>query len=68
MRDRTTTATDSPLLHQVPEACRRLGIGKNSLYKLIAEGRLKPVKIGRRTLLPDAELVRFTDELTRSAK
>ena len=45
-----------PLLHNINEACRELGIGRTSLYELIKDGELHVVKIGSRTLIPDAEL------------
>lgn len=51
----TTTA---PLAHSVNEACERLGIGRTSLYELIAAKEIRPFKIGRKTLIPEAELVR----------
>jgi excisionase family DNA binding protein len=48
------------LLYDIREACRLLGgIGRSTLYKAIQHGRLKPVKIGARTMLPRAELERF---------
>ena len=33
------------------DAARSLGIGKTKLYELIGQGKLKTVKIGRRTLV-----------------
>ena len=33
------------------------GISRTVLYELMAEGRLSPIRIGRRVLLPRAELV-----------
>jgi excisionase family DNA binding protein len=51
-------ATLPPLAHQVPAACRRLGIGRSALYELIKSGEIKIAKFGTRTLIPDAELVK----------
>lgn len=48
-----------PLLHPVPESCRRLSIGRTMLYELIARGELHAVKIGHKTLIPEAELQRL---------
>jgi excisionase family DNA binding protein len=45
-----TTNTDMRLI-SVPEACRRLGIGRCSIYKLINARTLKTVKIGARRLI-----------------
>lgn len=52
-----------PLLHQVPEAFRRIGIGRSKGYQLIAAGELHVVKIGRRTLIAETELQRFVEAL-----
>jgi excisionase family DNA binding protein len=46
----------TPLAHQIPEACARVGIGRTMMYQLINEGKIKPVKVGRRTLIPETEL------------
>ena len=53
----------APLLHTVPDALRELGgIGRTKLYDLFQEKRIRPVKVGRRTLVPDSELRRFIAE------
>lgn len=46
----------APLAHRIPDACRRLGVGRSSLYELIKSGEVKTIKIGTRTLVPEAEL------------
>ena len=56
------------LAHQVPAACDRLGIGRTMLYELIKNGRIKVIKIGRRTLVPESELQRLVaEQLTQGA-
>jgi excisionase family DNA binding protein len=40
----------------VAEACAMIGIGRTKLYELIRDGRLKRVKVGRRTLLSVASI------------
>ncbi len=50
-----------PLLLGIPETCARLGISRSSVYVLIGQGRLRVLKIGRRTLVPDAECRAFVD-------
>lgn len=35
----------------VNDAAKALGIGRTSIYRLIREGRLETVKLGRRTLI-----------------
>lgn len=44
------------------DACRRLGIGKTTLFALIRDGHLRTFKVGTRTLIPDADLRRFMAE------
>jgi len=41
----------------VPEAARALGVGKDTAYQLIRDGRLPAVRIGSRTRVPVADLV-----------
>jgi excisionase family DNA binding protein len=43
------------------EAARRLGVGRTSVFKLMASGRLKGVKVGRRTLVPVRALEDFAE-------
>lgn len=45
-----------PLTVTVAEAKRITGIGHTTLYRLIAAGELKTVKIGRRTLVTYASI------------
>jgi excisionase family DNA binding protein len=42
-----------PLAVSVNEACRLLGgVGRTKFYQLISQGYVKPIKVGRRTLVP----------------
>ena len=47
MNEKTEAVTIS-----VPEAGRRLGIGRNSAYDAAARGQIPTIKIGRRLLVP----------------
>ena len=51
------------LLYSIEEARTLLNVGRSTLYALIAEGRIRPVKLGRRTLIERDELVRFIGSL-----
>jgi excisionase family DNA binding protein len=53
----------TPMLHSIQSSTQILGIGRSSLYSLIATGKICPVKIGRRTLIPDREIRRFIEQL-----
>ncbi|MGO4170531.1 helix-turn-helix transcriptional regulator [Novosphingobium sp. YAF33] len=50
--NRRVMSPTEPLAVRIPEACRLIGIGRSTLYKMIAEGDLKVVKIGGATLVP----------------
>lgn len=58
----------SPLMYQIPEAARRLGIGRSLFYELLKERRVAVVKIGRRALIPDEELNKLAAELIAEAR
>lgn len=46
-------APDAPIaLLSVEEAARRLGVGRTMLYREIAAGHVRSVKIGRRRVIP----------------
>jgi len=52
-------------LYSATEAAVRLGVGRTTLYALLASGQLGSVSIGRRRLIPDSELERFiADRIT----
>jgi excisionase family DNA binding protein len=57
--------TDSILL-TIPEAAKRLGIGRSKLYDLLAAGELESVKIGRCARVPAAELHEYVNRLRMS--
>ena len=56
---RLNTYEQTPLAHRVDSACHRLGVGRTKLYSLISEKKLKAIKIGTRTLIPESELQRL---------
>lgn len=41
-----------PLAYRVDEFCAAAGLGKTTVYSLIAEGKLASIKIGKRRLIP----------------
>ncbi|HEL4844853.1 MULTISPECIES: helix-turn-helix transcriptional regulator [Stenotrophomonas] len=53
----STNALD-PLLHRIPDACRRLSVSRTTLYELIKAGEIRSVKIGARSLIPEVDLQR----------
>ena len=47
----------APLAYTVPAACKATGVGRTTLYGLIAAGRVRAMKAGSRTLI-EAESIR----------
>jgi excisionase family DNA binding protein len=51
-----------PLLLKPQDAFRRIGVGRDAGYRLIAEGRLRVVRLGeRRLLVPASECEAFVE-------
>jgi excisionase family DNA binding protein len=44
-------AAIEPIAMRVPDACRFVGIGRSTLYVLIARGEIEIVKLGSSTLV-----------------
>jgi len=51
-----------PVTVTVDGAKRALGLGHTKIYELIGEGRLKTVKIGRRTLVKTDSIRALVDQ------
>jgi len=51
-------AADAQPAVTVAEAAERLGVSKARMRELFAEGRIAPVRIGGRVMVPSCELVR----------
>jgi excisionase family DNA binding protein len=49
------------LAYSIPEAAAAVSIGRSKVYSLIAEGRLETRKIGKRTVIPAASLLKLLD-------
>lgn len=45
----------------IPDAARALSLGRSSVYKMIASGDLRVVRVGRRTLVPMTALRALVD-------
>lgn len=63
--------TDSPnsselqekLAFSIPDAARVLSIGQSLLKEQVRTGKIRGVRIGRRLIIPRAELERFLGEI-----
>lgn len=56
-----TEGERDPLLLPAKVAFQRIGIGRDSGYQAVREGRLRVVRIGRKVLIPAAEVAAFVE-------
>ncbi len=54
-------AAETPLTLKVPAAAKVLDVSESMVWKLIRQKRLSPVRIGRNTLIPHAQLVALVE-------
>ena len=64
----TKLVVDTAELYDTNEAARLLGIGYATLYRWIKDGRLIPLRISGRTLIPKSEVERLKNEKHDSNK
>ena len=62
-----TDITFEPLAHSPYRAAQRLGISLREIYAHIAAGELKSFKLGKRRLIPEAELQSFVNRRMEQA-
>ena len=43
----------------IKDGAHRIGVGRSTIYKLASEGKIRLIKVGGRTLIPDAEIIRL---------
>lgn len=54
------------LAYTINEAAAAVGLGRTTIYRLIAEGKLSTVKVGHRTLIPTASLRALIDNAPKA--
>jgi excisionase family DNA binding protein len=57
---------DAVLAYTIPDAVKASGLGRTSIYGLIAEGKLEARKAGGRTLIPAASLRSYLANLPQA--
>lgn len=62
----TTALPSSQLVYGIKDVTKILGIGRTSVYFLMKEGKLRYVKLGRRTLVTVKELQAFLERIQTS--
>lgn len=50
------------ILHTIPEASERLRLSRGTVYRLMRLGKIEVVRIGGRTFIDEAEIVRLIEE------
>ncbi len=53
---------NTPMAMSPQDAARAIGISRSSLYRLMKQGRIRTVKLGRRTLVPTSALAELIGE------
>lgn len=54
------------IAHSPTEAAKALGIGRSTLFALLAQGKLSASKLGTRTLITTEELHRYLASLPKA--
>lgn len=62
-----STQMSTTLLCSIPNAARQIGLSRSRVYELLAEGRVRAVKDGRRRLIVVASLHEFVQTLCDTA-
>ena len=57
-----TTPQSAQRLIALPEVSRITSLKKTALYQLIAAGELRPVKLGRKTVFSEAEILAWVEQ------
>ncbi len=52
----------------VAQAAEALSVGKSTVWRLIKDGRIKPIQLGGRTIIRRSELDRLLDEAEAAAE
>ncbi len=53
-----------PLVYNMTDAARALGISRQGLYLNVAANKIKRIKIGKRSLIPRSEVARLVEHGT----
>lgn len=65
MDESTSGSIGTPLLLRIPQAAKRLGIGRDAVAELCRSGQLTSIRKGRTILIPRAALEIWIDDRIR---
>lgn len=54
-----------PVSYSIPGAAAALGVGKSTVWRMIADGQLETFKLGHRTLILRTTLLQLVERLSR---
>lgn len=54
-------------LLSIHELCKRLSLGRSTIYALVASGHLRPVKVGAATRFASSDIDAFIEQLREQA-
>jgi excisionase family DNA binding protein len=67
-KEQNETKVEIPILAlRVEDAAKSLGLGRTTTFGLVAEGRLRSVKVGSRTIIPISAINEFLAEIGGAA-
>ena len=61
MTNADTTMSPPPRAYPTAQAAALLGVSVRQMYRLLAEDRIRAVRLGRHMRIPESELRRFLD-------
>jgi len=59
--------SNSILAYRIDDFCEAIGLGRTKVYDLIKQKKLKPIRVGGRTLIPRSEAERLLAEASADA-
>ena len=61
-----TETIEGRALLSIPEFCKIASVGRSTVYEEMSGGRLRSVQVGRRRLIPAAEVRRWLETIAKA--
>lgn len=62
-----TLFSEYPAVVQVEDIQNMLCIGRNVAYRILKEGKIKTIKVGKRYIIPKKSVIEFLESVNKSA-